>query len=277
MQHAQPQAVGAEVLARAVCDVEELWVDPVCQVQSECGCERDRGRCLRVLEDRVGVDLVADDMELVAAAETGDFLDRLGRLVMLVVHIPSHNHALGTYVAPSERVVRTETNCQLLFCEPPRLHDLLGQQNSLDLDPSRFRVLKGLLHRLEAHRRVKDVVKPLVLVQRLEQGRNNDRPRPCRKIHGKARVERLRNDNALAIVAESPRKSVDDGRHAGHDQDVFMADRLAGLEVGVEERGERLPEPGGSFGAGAVGEMVDWVDFALDGWSALHGVRLGGH
>lgn len=89
VQHAQPQAVGAEVFACPVCDVDKLRVDPVAQVQGEDGREWDRIRHPGLLEDGVRVYLVADEMELVLAAEARDFLYCLDRLRPSAVLLPA--------------------------------------------------------------------------------------------------------------------------------------------------------------------------------------------
>ena len=91
MQHPQPQAVGAKVFAGPVRDVDELGIDAVVQVEGEDRGEGDGARCLGVLKDRVGVDLVADEVELVFPAEARDGLDRVDCLLAV-----SNGSCLGT-------------------------------------------------------------------------------------------------------------------------------------------------------------------------------------
>ena len=80
VQHAQAQTVGAEVFACPVRDVDKLGVDVVGEIQGQHRREGDRVRRLGVLKDGLGVDLVADEMELVLSAEAGDLPQCVGRL-----------------------------------------------------------------------------------------------------------------------------------------------------------------------------------------------------
>jgi hypothetical protein len=75
----------------------------------------------------------------------------------------------------------------------------------------------------------------------------------------------LRNDDTLPLVADGPGETVDDGRHSGQHKDVVVADTFTRLEIGVEERGKGLPEPRGPLWASAIGEVMNGIDYNLDG------------
>jgi hypothetical protein len=44
-----------------------------------------------------------------------------------------------------------------------------------------------------------------------------------------------------------------------------VADTFTRLEIGVEERGKGLPEPRGPLWASAIGEVMNGIDYNLDG------------
>ena len=144
-----------------------------------------------------------------------------------------------------------------------RVDGSLAQQNSPDLDPSLLGSLERRLQRPDVHGGVENIVKPLVALQCLEVCADDDSAGPRRDVYGKAQVVRMRDDDALAFVAQGPGQAVNDGRHAALDEYVLVADRLVGLEVRVEKRRERFPEPARPLGAGPVREMVDRVDSKL--------------
>ena len=170
-----------------------------------------------------------------------------------------------TCVASPKGIVRAEATGESGFLCSGWVHGngSLAQQNSPDLDPFLLGSLERRLQRLDVHRGVKNVIKPFVVLQCLEVCVDDDSSGPCWDIYGKAQVERMRDDDTLAFVAESPGKAVDDGRHAALDEDVLVADRLVGMEVRVEKRRERFSEPARPLGARPVCQMVDWVDGKL--------------
>src|SRR5690606_142712 len=74
-----PQSCGTKILAETVGDVEETGVDVLLRIDGQDGCERhDIG--LAGVENRAGVDLVADERQLVLLAEVKDGDERLARV-----------------------------------------------------------------------------------------------------------------------------------------------------------------------------------------------------
>lgn len=117
VQHAQAQTIGAEVFAGAVCDMDELGVDPVGKVQGQDRREWDWGRGLGILEHGIRVDLVADEVEFVLPAEACNFLDCFRRLTSV-----SCGHFLyqvwSTCVASPEWVMRAQSSLSVLESFP---------------------------------------------------------------------------------------------------------------------------------------------------------------
>ena len=108
MHDAEPHAVGAEVLARAVDDVHEPRVDNAGQVEPEQRGEARRVGRRRVGIDGLGIDLVADDVQVALAAEPQDLSERFrGLLGVSRLSITRRGGDEGAHVAFPERVMRT--------------------------------------------------------------------------------------------------------------------------------------------------------------------------
>lgn len=111
----------------------------------------------------------------------------------------------------------------------------LGQQNRPDLDPLLFGFLEGRLQCLDVHAGVENIVEALVILLCLEQCWDEDGSGTGREVHGEARVERMRDDDAIAFVAEGPSDAVDDSGYTSQNQDVLLSDWRVGAEVGAEK------------------------------------------
>jgi hypothetical protein len=89
--------------------VDELRIDSVGEVQGKDGCEGNRLRRVGIDEDGVGVDLIADEMKFVSAAERRNFLQRLDGLPSVSCDTLSPSMLEGTCITSSEGIVRAKT------------------------------------------------------------------------------------------------------------------------------------------------------------------------